>query len=242
MVLRWERKRASPSSRTRCGGGRPGRPASARCVADGKLRHRLLAVRGALGDVAVGGGIARGRGRRIERRQRAAGHRPGEHRVLAVARNAAGVAVAPLAVLGAHLLLRLDQLDLEPALRDRDVEDVPGQDLVEVVGAQVRLLRDALGLERLHPQVVAEVLASSRRSARPTSRPRAARAPPGGRRARARTRSRPRAARATSSSRRARSGSGPSDRRASSRASRRRRRAPTGTASRTSARRSRRRR
>ncbi len=46
----------------------------------------------------------------------------------------------------------------EPALLDRDVEDVPRQDLVEVVGAQVRLLRNALGLEGLRPEVVAEVL------------------------------------------------------------------------------------
>src|SRR6185295_6960033 len=56
------------------------------------------------------------------------------------------------------LLLRLDQLDLQPALLDGDVEHVPREDLVERVLAKVRLLRDALRLERLHPEVVAEVL------------------------------------------------------------------------------------
>ena len=158
-MLRWERKRASPSFANAMRWRKTWSPWRRALRRGRQIRHRLLAVGGALGDVAVGGGIARG----ARSPHRTTGSAPPgiglrEHRVLAVARDAARVAVAPLAVLGAHLLLRLDQLDLEPALLDRDVEDVPGQDLVEVVGAQVRLLRDALGLERLHPEVVAEVL------------------------------------------------------------------------------------
>src|SRR5262249_56496791 len=87
-----------------------------------------------------------------------ASHPLRQHRVLAIPWNAARVAVAPLAVLGPPLLLRLDQVDLEEPLRDRNVEDVPGQDLAGRVLAQVRLLRDAFHLEGLHPEVVPEVL------------------------------------------------------------------------------------
>ena len=157
-MLRCERKRASPvfenvtrwrKTRSPCvarGGPRRGGPAWPSVGTRRPWRRR---------------GRRRGRSRApvaASNAGRAPGHRLGEHGVFAVAGHAAGVAVAPLAVLGPHLLLRLDELDLEPPLLDRDVEDVPGQDLVEVVGAQVRLLRDALGLEGLHPEVVAEML------------------------------------------------------------------------------------
>ncbi len=87
------------------------------------------------------------------------GQRVREHGVLAVARDAAGVAVAPLAVVRVHLLQRLLPLDDEERLADGRVDDVPRERFLEVLVAEVPALRDARGLERLRPALPREVLA-----------------------------------------------------------------------------------
>src|ERR1019366_9858871 len=87
------------------------------------------------------------------------GQRVREDGVRPVARNAACVAVSPLAVVGVHLLERFLPLDDEKGLADESVDDVPGERLLEVLLAQVAVLRDLRGLERLVPARPREVFA-----------------------------------------------------------------------------------